>query len=175
MNFRAGYLASLFSSLLWMSACGSDFNRAAQDLDNRMQVDLAPDIAANRVVVERLPDGERVTLVDPLLFSSGGKTLNGHGQDVLIDFVHGLLEPRIYTLQVAEVQDMAPQQKGARSSAVERYFSDVGFGAQLRPYSPVQELPTDGVGSTRSGVAMTVRLLPVEICRLNQGPLANCP
>lgn len=172
---HATSLAGLFGSLLALSACGSDFDRAAQNLDQRMNTELAPDIAAHRVAVEPQPDGERVTLIDPSLFSGGGTKLNGQGQDTVISFIHALLEPRIYTLQVSETQDPARTPEGARAAAVEQYFTSVGFASQLRPHAPTPEAPANEAGTVPPGVALTVRLLPVEICRLNQGPQADCP
>lgn len=174
-RFRASCFACLFSSLLWMSACGSDFDQTRQDLDKRMNTQLAPDIAANRVALELLPDGERVTLVDPSLFSGGGTKMNSQGQEVLVAFIHALLEPRIYTLQVEDTRDTRRMQEGARATAVEQYLSEVGFGSQLQPYPPAQEILTDGVGTPPPGVELTVRLIPVEICRINRGPQAECP
>lgn len=168
-------LAGLFGSLLALSACGSDFDRAAQNLDQRMNRELAPAIAAHRVAVEPQPDGERVTLVDSALFSDGGTKLNNEGQDTMISFIHALLEPRIYTLQVSETQDPAQAPEGTRAAAVEQYFTDVGFGPRLRPKALAPEIPADAAGTAPPGVALTVRLLPVEICRLNQGPQADCP
>ena len=68
MRFQAGRLVALFVPMLFVVACTSSGNNSVANLGQRMQVLLAPDIAAGRVGLEQLPDGARVTLPEQSLF-----------------------------------------------------------------------------------------------------------
>ncbi len=83
--------------LVMLAACsGSDEGRATRDLNNRLQVLLAPDIAAGRASVQPLPDGARVALMAP---SADGTW--GVGPDSRVSTVQALLNPELLRLEVA--------------------------------------------------------------------------
>jgi hypothetical protein len=161
MRFQAGRLAVLLSPMLLAVACSSwpGAEPAAQDLGQRLQARLAPDIAAGRATLEQLPDGARVTLVDQSLFPGGGAQLDDAGRDVLTRVIQGLLAPRILRIVVAESPTTQADLQDAQTGAVTQYFQDYGLGSVLQPATPQPGTPPGSVGAAPQGLTITVSTL----------------
>jgi hypothetical protein len=156
-NRQAGCLVALLGPTLLVGACASSgIHRSAQDLGQRLQTQLAPDIAAGQATLEPLPDGARVTLTEPSLFPSGGTELDDKGRFVLASVIEGLLEPRILQIQLAESPATSVGSQAARVRAVTQYFEDYGLGPALRPPVPQEEAAPGSVGAPPPGMTITI-------------------
>ena len=109
MNRHAGGLAvSLGPLLLTLACCGpSPQQRTTRLLDDRMQTELASEIKAGRAVVQQLPDGARVTLLDRSLFPNGPKALDDQVPDIRADVIQALLDPSLMRVAVADTSSAA--------------------------------------------------------------------
>jgi hypothetical protein len=152
MNRHAGGLAvSLGPLLLTLACCGpSPQQRTTRLLDDRMQTQLASEISAGRAVVQRLPDGARVTLLDRSLFPNGPKALDDQVPDVRADVIEGLLDPSLMRVAVADSSSLPADQRDTRIRNVEDYFTANGLGFVLVPAeaSPPARGPSGPPGLT---------------------------
>jgi hypothetical protein len=135
MNRHAGGLAvSLGPLLLTLACCGpSPQQRTTRLLDDRMQAQLASEISAGRAVVQQLPDGARVTLLDRSLFPNGPKALDDQIPDIRADVIEGLLDPSLMRVKVADTSTLPADQRDTRIRNVEDYFTANGLGFVLVP------------------------------------------
>jgi len=140
-------------SVLSIAACGSWWGPSGpvRDLGDRLQARLAPDIAAGRVALDRLPDGARVTLADQNLFANGGTALGGAGQTVLTGVIQGLIDPNQLRITVTGAAATPGDGQGAQTQAVTQYFDEYGLGQTLQP-------PGSGDASPQ-GPAITIRVI----------------
>jgi flagellar motor protein MotB len=155
MRFQAGRLVALFVPILSVVACTSSGNNSAANLGQRMQVLLAPDIAAGRVGLEQLPDGARVTLPEQSLFPPGRGELDDRGRFLLASVIQGLLDPGILRIDVAEPAPSPAYLQGPRASAVRQYFVDYGLGPTLQPAA----VPPASVDTAPQNVMITVNII----------------
>jgi len=132
MRLQAGRLVALFFPMLFVVACTSGNNSVA-NLGQRMQVLLAPDIAAGRVGLEQLPDGARVTIPEQSLFPPGRGELDDRGRFLLASVIQGLLDPGILRVDVAEPAPSPAYLQAPRAGAVRQFFVDYGLGPTLQP------------------------------------------
>jgi hypothetical protein len=132
MRFQTGRLVASFFPILFVAACTSGNNSVA-NLGQRMQVLLAPDIAAGRVGLEQLPDGARVTIPEQSLFPPGRGELDDRGRFLLASVIQGLLDPGILRVDVAEPAPSPAYLQGPRAGAVRQFFVDYGLGSTLQP------------------------------------------
>ena len=132
MRFQTGRLVALLCPMLFVVACTSGNNSVA-NLGQRMQVLLAPDIAAGRVGLEQLPDGARVTIPEQSLFPPGRGELDDRGRFLLASVIQGLLDPGILRVDVAEPAPSPAYLQGPRAGAVRQFFVDYGLGSTLQP------------------------------------------
>jgi hypothetical protein len=160
MLYRAGRLAVLLSTMFLAVACASSgVNRSAQNLGQRLQVQLAPDAMAAGAVLERLPYGARITIPEQALFANGGTELDDNGRYVLASVIEGLLDPRILRIEVAEAPEAGVGLQGARERAVTEYFQDYGLGQTLEPAIPQQAIEPGSVSATPQGLTITVNVV----------------
>ncbi len=138
--------------LLLVGACGSDQNRSVRLLDQRLHTRLASDIAANRVAMQSLPDGVRVTLLDPAPFQAGTTALEDRENDLRSSVVEGLLDPDLMRVQVADTGALPDRQRAARVQSVVQYFADYGLAGTLLPAEPLAPGSPAGVAITISVV-----------------------
>jgi hypothetical protein len=152
MEYRTGRLAALFIPLILLAACASGQQRTARLLDQRMQNRLATEIAAGQAVVEKVPEGERVTLLGPSLFPNDTQTLDNRTPDIRANVIEGLLDPRLMRVQVADNSTLPAVQRDARVRNVADYFTANGLGSVLLPgdAAPVTGGP--------AGLVMTISL-----------------
>jgi hypothetical protein len=157
MSFHAWRLAILLCPPLLLAACGpSGQQRTAQRLDDRLFVDLAPDIAAGNAVLQPLPDGARVTFLGPSLFPVDERALDNQQRDVRAGVVEGLLDPSLMRLQVVDTSALPDSQRDARVRNVARYFEVYDLGPSLVPTAPRAVLPPGPPGATPPGLTITI-------------------
>jgi hypothetical protein len=154
-RFQAGRRVAVLGSLLLVAACSCGNNSVA-NLDERLQLRLAPDIAAGRAGLEQLPDGARVTFPEQTLFPLGRTELDDRGRFVLASFIQGLLDPAILRIDVAEPTTSTSYIQGARARAVRDYFVDYGLGPSLVPAAA----PAGSTDSAPQNLAITVSVIP---------------
>jgi hypothetical protein len=142
--------------LLAVAACASPGDERVSHLGQRLQVQLAPDIAAGRAGLEQLPDGARVTLPQQALFPVGRAELDDKGRFILASVIEGLLDPGILRIEVAEVPGTPIGLQTAQAQAVRQYFVDYGLGPALQPPAPRQDASAGPVAAAPPGLTITV-------------------
>jgi flagellar motor protein MotB len=155
MRFQVRHFVALFFPPLFLVACTSSGNNSATNLVLRMQVLLAPDLAAGRAGLDQLPDGARVTLPEQSLFPPGRAELDDRGRFLLASVIQGLLDPGILRIDVAEPAPSPAYLQGPRASAVRQYFVDYGLGPTLQPAA----VPPASVDTAPQNVMITVNII----------------
>ncbi len=151
-------LALMVAPMLAFAGCVSFFGQATQNLGDRLQVQLTKDIAAGRVTLDRLPDGARVTLLEPALYPGGGSELDDTGRGVLNNVIEALLDPRLLRIEVAGSPPAAASVQAARVQGVTQYFKDADLGSALEPSAPPQGGTPDSAGTASQGLTITVTI-----------------
>jgi len=147
--------ASIFvAQLVLLLGCASE--RSPQDLSDRLQVQLSPEIASGSVTLERLQDGARVTLPDQTLFQTAGAELDEKGRYVLTSLVQALLAPALLQVDVAGPPGTPMPLQQARARAVTQFLQGIQVAPNLL-FIGLQEQPsaTDGVVSQATTVTVT--------------------
>jgi hypothetical protein len=154
------HLASLLCPLVLLAACGgpSGQQRAAWELDHRLENRLAPNIAAGDAALQPLPDGARVTFLSPAQFPNGMRPVGAGGGDVRANFIQGLLDPRLMRLQVADTSALPPSLQQARIRDLTLYLVDARLGPTLQPAAPPQGMPPGPDGAVPAGLTITVNV-----------------
>ena len=156
MHGHARRIAMLFSPLILVTACGSGQQHTRQLLDDRMQTQLAPDIAAGRAAFQPLPDGVQVTLLDPSLFPNDKKAMAGNSPDIRAGVIEALLDPSLMRVQVTDTSALPDAQRDTRVRNVRDYFVNNGLGPTLLPAEPSQvQVPA---AAAPAGLTITINL-----------------
>ena len=156
-------LATVLGFSLLAGACTQQFDQqgAIQDLGDRLETRLAPDLASGRASMQRLPDGARVAIPDEQLFSTGGVALDSKGRDSLTAVIQALIEPTLLSVSVADSPTASPALQGPRTRAVKDYFVEHGlggmFGDDSVPQAVAQPAPD---GSLPQGATITISVVP---------------
>lgn len=146
--------ASVFvAQLVLLLGCASE--RSPQDLGDRLQVELSPELASGSVTLERLPDGARVTLPDQTLFPTGGAELNAKGRDILSSLVEALLAPPLLQVEVAGPAGAPMQLQQARVRAVTEFLQGIQVAPNLL-FIGLQENPPVAGDVTSQATTITV-------------------
>jgi len=163
MNPRPWRLAGLLCPLLLFAACSgpSDQQRAAWQLDHRLEARLAPQINAGNATVQPLPDGARVTLLGPPQLPApqlpaNVHTVGGGEDDGRANVIEGLLDPRLMRVWLADTSALPPNQQAARVGALIQYFVDYRLGSTLQPAAPPQGMPPGPDGTAPAGLTITI-------------------
>jgi hypothetical protein len=153
-------LASLLCPLVLLAACGgpSGQQRAAWELDHRLENRLAPNIAAGDAALQPLPDGARVTFLSPALFPNGMRPVRDGGGDVRANVVQGLLDPRLMRIQVADTSALPPSLQRARIRDLTQYLVEARLGPTLQPAVPPQGMPPGPDGAAPAGLTITINV-----------------
>jgi len=160
IRFHPGRLALALSPAFLVAACASWCGpNTAQDLNNRMQVRLAQDIAAGRVALQPLPDGTRVILVDPTLFQGGGAELGDQGRATLGAVVQGLVAPRLLRIDVADGSSVPGGPPGPQAQAVAQFFEEHLLGREEQALDPQSGVQSGPVGTAPQGLTITVSVV----------------
>ncbi len=153
-------IAASLASMLLLLGCASRTQRTALELGNRMETRLSPAIKGGQAVLERLPDGARVTLSEQSLFPNGSAELDNRGRYVLASVVEGLMDPRLLRIDVSEPASTPLRLRQARLQAVIRYLHDVQVAPQLLLAALQQGAPPEAGGATSQALAITVTIVP---------------
>jgi hypothetical protein len=154
MHPQARRLAVLFSPLLLIAACSSGQQHTTRLLNQRLQAQLAPVIAAGNVALQPLPDGAQVTLLGPAMFSNRVKTGEDQRPDIRAAVIEGLLDPSLMQIQLADTSNLPDSQRNARIQDVSSYFVAYGLGSTLQP-----EMAPQGPGGTApAGLTITINV-----------------
>lgn len=157
MNSYPWRIAGLLCLLLPLAACGSsDQQRAAWQLDQRLQARLAPDIAAGNATVQPLPDGAQVTLLSHAQSPSVVQPADGSVGDARAHLIQGLLDPRLLRVQVTDTSGLSPDQQTARVQELTRYFVDYRLGPTLALSALPQGMPSGPGGAVPPGLTVTI-------------------
>jgi hypothetical protein len=153
MNRRTGRGAVLIISLISLTSCGSGQQQTTQLLEQRLQVSLAPDVAAGRASVQNLPDGALVTLLEPSSFPNDKRALDDADKpDVRANVIEGLLDPSLIRVALADTSTLPADRRDTRVANVAQYFAVNGLGGVLVP--PGASPPAAGP----AGLAITIRV-----------------
>ena len=165
MNRNAGRLAVVLSLVFFIAACGpSPRQRTARLLDDRLQAQLAPDIAAGRVAVQALlQDGARVTLLGSSMFLNGPQTLDERYPAIRANVIEGLLDPTLTRVQVADTSSLPAAQRTVQVRNVETYFAVNGLGSVLVPAGAGQ------ADAGPEGLTITISVCPPPNNRIGYG------
>ncbi|HEX4171526.1 MAG TPA: hypothetical protein VHY82_03515 [Acetobacteraceae bacterium] len=150
---RLSATAALFGLVLLLAGCADE--RSPRDLGDRLQTELAPELANGDATLERLPDGARVTLADQTLFPVGGTKLGERGRFVLSSLVEGLLAPPLLTVDVAGpvgTSEFLPQ---ARATAVAQFLRGIQVAPNLLFTSLQAGTPPGGVAPQATTITVT--------------------
>lgn len=151
-GFQAGRLARWLGLMPLIAGCAacSGIGATADLLGDRMQVQLRHDIAAGRVTLEQLPDGTRVTLVEPTLFARDRGELDDKGRTVLTNVIQALLNPALLQIEVGQSAAPPPGLQAQRVEAVTKYFKAARLGPALQSAGPPP--------AAAQGLTITVRI-----------------
>jgi hypothetical protein len=139
------------------TSCGpSGQQRAAWEVDHRLEDRLAPDIAAGNATVQPLPDGAQVTLLNPAQLPSGTEPAGGSSGDIRAHVVQGLLNRRLMRIQLADTSPLPQDQQQAQVQNLTQYFIENRLGPTLQPAAPPQEMPPGPGGGAPAGLAITI-------------------
>jgi hypothetical protein len=154
-RYHCKQLAVIFVPVLVLAGCGSGSDHSAEDLGNRLQAELTPEISDGRASVAQLPDGARVVLTDQALFPSGGAVLDNKGRYILASVVEGLLDPRLLQIEVAESAGTPASLQAARTQAVQTFVQNA-LVPMSWPYTPRQVVPAAPGSAAPQGISITV-------------------
>ena len=152
-NLRRFLLCSL---VLLCAACASHSGRIAGDLDSRLNMRLAAEIASGQATVQRLPDGARVTLADGTVFSVSGVTLDDKGRYTVASVIQALLAPSLLQIEIAGSSAASPGVQDAQARAVTTFFRDYGIAATAVSAAA----PPDVAGQGVPVLTITIRAAP---------------
>src|SRR5512133_1781003 len=97
---RMSRLRALASGAQLVLLVGCAAEQSPQNLGDRLQAELNPQLANGSVTLERLPDGARIALPDQTLFPAGGAELDAQGRFILASLVEALLAPALLQVEV---------------------------------------------------------------------------
>jgi hypothetical protein len=160
------HLAGLLCPLLLVAACGpSGEQRAAWELDQRLQARLAPDIAAGNATLQPLPEGAQVTLLGSAQIVPGPITRSpnivrmpsANGTDMRADVIEALLAPQLMRVQLADTSALPEYERQARLQDLEQFFVAYGLGSVLQPDEGQAVPPPPGpTGAAPAGLTITI-------------------
>jgi hypothetical protein len=133
MTRRIGCHAALLISLVSLAACESGQQHTERLLDYRLHDRLGVDVSAGRAVVEKVPGGDRVTLLGPSSFPSDKSALDDQTPDVRANVIEGLLDPSLMRVQLADSAALPANQRETRVANVSQFFTANGLGGVLVP------------------------------------------
>ncbi|HUN41886.1 MAG TPA: hypothetical protein VMU81_16500 [Acetobacteraceae bacterium] len=146
-------MAAAFGSIVLVAGCGVQ-NETVWQLNRRMQIGLAPQVAQHKADVQQLKDGTQITLAEDTLFVPGSPVLSPQGRFVLASVIEGLMAPPLMQIELTPSASTSPYLRQARVAAVRQFFTDYTLGPQLLASVSA---PAPGASPT---MAITVHVLP---------------
>lgn len=156
MPSQAHRLLVLLAPLLFLGACGPTREQAtAHLLNQRLQEKLGADIAANRVALETLPAGAKVTFLDTSSTSTPGRlqVSDPGAGSVRASVIESLLDPSLMRIGVTDTSALLPEQKAERTRDLTQYIQSMQLGSTLQPAEPPAAQP-----SGPAGMALTINV-----------------
>jgi hypothetical protein len=146
-------LTALLGLVILVAGCEQG---TMQQLGDRMQFQLAPQLANGQAGLQRLQDGAQVTLADATLFPSGSAELSDQGRYVLASVVEGLMAPNLLQIDVSESPATPAGLQQARVQAVTQFLNSWQLAPEL-----VAPISQQTVATTApQTMAITVRRAP---------------
>lgn len=156
---RHAFSAAFFGPLLLLCGCVSDQQASVDLLNRRLQRTLAPEMAANIVAVQPLPDGATVTLLDGHVLPDELGALDNRVRDPRASLVEGLLVPDIMQLSVVDTGAAPEAERRKRVDAFVEYMEEYRLRTTLQT---VEVLPATAPAAGPAGMAVTVRVVCPE-------------
>lgn len=156
-SFRFPQLVASVMPLLMAAGCASGPDQDAHELGDRFQTQLRPQLAGGQAVLERLPEGVRVTVSEQSLFPRGSAELDDKGRYVLASVVESLLDPSLLQIQVVEWSPTSPALQLARVQAVADFLDR--WQLLSAPEAPPVQRAVAGEVGTASTQATTIIVL----------------
>jgi hypothetical protein len=142
---------------LLLVACGpSGQQRTAQLLDQRLQFQLAHDIAGGTAVLQPLSDGARVTFLTTSSFANDNNAMTGEYPDIRANVIEALLDPNLMQIAVADTTGLPEVQRNQRVQNVSQYFVANGLGSTLQPVVPMPAAVPDLIAAGPAGLTITI-------------------
>ena len=144
----------LLGSATLLVGCTSSAQQSARVLQQRLQSNLAPQVANHQATIDNFPDGARVTLDEPVLFNSDHADLSTDGGYVIASVTESLLDPRLMQVDVTDTSAGPDDLRNARVRSVQHYVE----ANQLGPSLPVETRPQPAVSRPAQTMVVTVRV-----------------
>jgi hypothetical protein len=157
MYHQAWRFALLLSPLLAVAACASGGQHTTRLLNDRLQANLAPEIAAGNASLQALPDGARVTLLSTSSFPSDIQALESTAPDIRSNVIESLLDPSLMRVQVADSSALPDRLRQARVQNVDTYFVAYGLGSTLVEAGAQGSVPPGPAGGP-TGVTIDIHV-----------------
>jgi len=151
---RGWRMAAAFGSILLVTGCAGLQQETVRQLNARMQIGLAPQVAQQQAGVQGLKDGTQIMLAEDTLFAPGSAVLSARGQFILASVIEGLMAPPLMQIEVTPSAATSPYLRQARVAAVRQFFTEYALGPQL-----VASGPAPNPAAPQS-FAITVHVLP---------------
>ena len=162
MPSQAHRLLVLSVPLLFLGACGPTREQATAGLLNqRLQEQLSAEVTANRVALQPLPTGAKVTFLDTSSTPGGLQVSDPGVGSVRASLIEALLDPSLMRIDVMDTSTLPPEQKAKRTSNLTQYIQSMQLGSTLQPAQP-PEAQSSGPG----GMTLTIE---VQCPRRNDG------
>ncbi len=141
--------------LVVLAACGpSGQQHDARLLNRRLQATLGPDIAAGNAVLQPLPDGAQVTLLNLPSVPDNRRGMEDQQPGARASVIEGLLDPRLMRIQLADTSMLPGYQRDARVASMTQYIAAYGLASTLQPASA----PQAPAVPAPAGLTITVRV-----------------
>ena len=138
---------------LLLAGCGSPQHQSARVLQDRLQAQLAPELANHTASIQNLPDGARVSLDETALFAPAKTDLNGNGRYTVASLIQALLDPRLMRIDVIGSPRTPDYLRTARIRSVENYVEAYSLGPPLQ----ISEQPRTAA-SPAQGATVTIHV-----------------
>lgn len=114
-----------------VAGCASPEHHAARDLQHRLQVQLAPELANHQVALQSRPDGAVVSLDQDAMFVPGQPDLTVQGRFTMASVAESLLDPRLMRVAVGNASETPGNLQGQRAETIQQYIESYSLGPPL--------------------------------------------
>ncbi len=156
MPSQAHRLVVLLAPLLCLAACGPTREQATAGLLNqRLQEQLDADVKGNRVALETLPTGARVTFLDTSSTPGGLQDPDPSLGSTRASVIEALLDPSLMRIGVTDTSVLPPDEKAARTRDLTQYIQSMQLGSTLQPAESPEAQPS---GPGPAGMRLTINV-----------------
>lgn len=154
MSMPAFRAIAFGASLLGLAACGSVEQDTTTVLNQRLQERLGNDITTNRVALQRLSDGARVTFLDASSSPGSLPVSDPNEGSTRASMIEALLDPALMRVALTDTSNLPQDTKNQRVGDLTRYFQSMLLGAILHPEDVSVAQP-----AVRPGVAVDIHVI----------------